>query len=197
MLIFFLPFDWAVDVFSQRSSSPHVISTRTANRTADSLRTTQMTTTGRDTKVQPRQITLAPVETTLMKVSPYLKYVFSVQPKSQDIKAWLICNLWPFFNLFIEGFYIYHECDNVADGQKARLLSPLISSSSSQICVQFYYYMYGVDSRNLLRVLTRKPGGVEENWKKTGFQSPAWLLGSVTVSKQATEEITVSTRRFM
>lgn len=178
----------------QRSSSPHVISTRTANLTADSHRTTQMTMTGRDTKVQPRQITLAPVETTLMKVSPncmvYLKHVFSVQLKS-------LTHLVFFKNHFIEGFYIYHESDNVANGQKARLLSPLISSTSSQICVQFRYYMYGADNENLLRVLTRKPGGVEESWKRTGSQSPSWLPGSVTVSKQTTEEITVSTRRFM
>lgn len=42
-----------------------------------------MTMTGRDTKDQPRQLKRAPVETTLMEVSPncmgYLKYVFSVQ----------------------------------------------------------------------------------------------------------------------
>lgn len=84
----------------------------------------------------------------------------------------------------------------MSNGKKARLLSPLISSTSSQICVQFRYYMYGVDSNNLLRVLTKRPGGEEENWNRTGIQSPSWLPGSVTVSKSTTEQITVSTRRF-
>lgn len=84
----------------------------------------------------------------------------------------------------------------MSNGKKARLLSPLISSTSSQICVQFRYYMYGVDSNNLLRVLTKRPDGEEENWNRTGIQSPSWLLGSVTVSKSTTEQITVSTRRF-
>lgn len=85
----------------------------------------------------------------------------------------------------------------MSNGKKARLLSPLISSTSSKICVQFRYYMYGIDSDNILRVLTKRPGGEEENWKRTGIQSPSWLLGSVTVSKSTTEQITVSTRRFI
>lgn len=52
--------------------------------------------------------------------------------------------------------------------------------------------MYGADSENLLRVLTRKSSGEEENWKKTGIVSPSWQLGSVTVSKATSEQITVS-----
>lgn len=52
--------------------------------------------------------------------------------------------------------------------------------------------MYGTDSDNALRVLTRRSDAEEVNWNRTGSQSPAWLLGSVTVSKTATEQITVS-----
>lgn len=85
----------------------------------------------------------------------------------------------------------------MSNGQKARLLSQLISSTSSQICVQFRYYMYGADNNNLLRVLTKRPGGEEENWRRSGIQSPSWLLGSVTVSKITTEQITVSMHRFL
>ncbi|KAM7377718.1 hypothetical protein PAMA_014158 [Pampus argenteus] len=90
-----------------------------------------------------------------------------------------------------KGYYIYHESDNVSNGQKALLLSPSLSSSASQICVQFRYYMYGLDSENVLRVLARRPGGDEEVWKKTGFQSPSWLTGSVTVSKPSSQSITI------
>ncbi|KAL2079742.1 hypothetical protein ACEWY4_025486 [Coilia grayii] len=82
-----------------------------------------------------------------------------------------------------KGFYIYHECDNVGNGQTARLLSPAISKGPEQICVQFYYYMYGSDNRNHLRVLA-KNGSVEEQvWLKDGIQSPSWLKGSVSVAK--------------
>lgn len=96
------------------------------------------------------------------------------------------------FNCCIEGYYIYHECDNVPNGKKARLLSPLISSTATEICIQFRYYMYGADFNNLLRVLTRKNSGDEEIWKKTGIVSPSWQLGSVTVSNAGREQITVS-----
>jgi len=98
-------------------------------------------------------------------------------------------------NLSAEGFYIYHESDNVANGQKVRLLSPALSSSATQICVQFRYYMYGSDNTNVFRVLTKRPGAEEEVWKKTGFQSPSWLKGSVTVSKSSSESVNVSVSR--
>lgn len=52
--------------------------------------------------------------------------------------------------------------------------------------------MYGADSDNVLRVLTRTDSGDEENWKKTGPVSPSWMPGSVTVSKAASDNITVS-----
>ncbi|CAL8241748.1 unnamed protein product [Merluccius merluccius] len=89
------------------------------------------------------------------------------------------------------GFYIYHECDNVVSGQNARLLSPALTTSATQICVQFRYYMYGTDD-NKLRVLTKRPGGPEsEVWMRKGLQSPSWLAGAVTVSKAASEQVDV------
>ncbi|KAF7650362.1 hypothetical protein LDENG_00127240, partial [Lucifuga dentata] len=89
------------------------------------------------------------------------------------------------------GYYVYQECDNVADGQKARLLSPTFTVAASQICLQFRYYMYGIDNRNVLRVLTKTSGTEVEVWKRTGIQSPSWLKGSVTVSKASSQSITL------
>lgn len=101
------------------------------------------------------------------------------------------------FHLSAEGYYIYHESDNVANGQKVRLLSPALSSPASQICVQFRYYMYGTDNQNVLRVLSKRPAGEEEVWKKTGIQSPSWLKGSVTVSTPSSQSTTVSVSRSL
>ncbi|XP_056156221.1 zonadhesin, like [Lampris incognitus] len=83
------------------------------------------------------------------------------------------------------GYYIYHECDNVANKQRARLLSPALSPSTKQVCVHFRYYMYGADMQNNLKVLVRSSGGDKEVWRKTGMQSPSWLAGAATVSKPA------------
>ncbi|XP_063043702.1 zonadhesin, like [Engraulis encrasicolus] len=82
-----------------------------------------------------------------------------------------------------KGFYIYHECDNVGNKQTARLLSPALSMGPEQICVQFYYYMYGADNQNQLRVLAKRASTEEEVWLKSGMQSPSWLKGSVSVAK--------------
>ncbi|XP_076013062.1 zonadhesin, like [Genypterus blacodes] len=90
-----------------------------------------------------------------------------------------------------KGYYIYHECDNVANKQNARLLSPALTSSASQICIQFRYYMYGTDSQNVLKVLAKTPEAEGEVWKKTGIQSPSWLTGSVTVTKPSSQSLTV------
>ncbi|KAL4006244.1 lactase-phlorizin hydrolase [Sarotherodon galilaeus] len=90
-----------------------------------------------------------------------------------------------------EGYYIYHEGDNVSNRQKARLLSPPITSSASEICVQFKYYMYGIDNANNLRILAKLPSSEEEVWKRTGIQSPTWLTGSVTVPKPSSQSITI------
>ena len=91
-----------------------------------------------------------------------------------------------------EGFYIYHEGDNVGNGQTARLISPAISTGPDQICVQFHYYMYGSDNRNLLRVLVKRGSSEEQVWERAGMQSPSWLSGSVSVSKPLGTSLEVS-----
>ncbi|XP_028330836.1 zonadhesin, like isoform X2 [Gouania willdenowi] len=90
-----------------------------------------------------------------------------------------------------KGFYIYQECDNMSNGQKIRLLSTTLSTSASQICVQFHYFMYGSDNTNVLRVLSKTGGEELEVWKKTGIQSPSWLKASITVSKPSTDPMTI------
>ncbi|XP_034146574.1 zonadhesin, like isoform X2 [Esox lucius] len=90
-----------------------------------------------------------------------------------------------------KGYYIYHEGDNVSNGQKARLLSPALTSTSSQICVQFRYYMYGYDSNNYLRVLAKRPSSEEKVWEKRGIQSPSWLGASITVAKPTEQTLTI------
>ncbi|KAI5609967.1 zonadhesin isoform X2 [Silurus asotus] len=90
-----------------------------------------------------------------------------------------------------KGFYIYQEADNVSNGQKTRLLSPVIGSTPAQICVQFRYYMYGADDSNTLTVLAKRPGAEEMLWQKTGIQSPSWLGAAVTVSQPTGQSVEI------
>lgn len=94
---------------------------------------------------------------------------------------------------FAEGFFIYTECDNVFNGGLSGLKSPSLSTKATQICVQFHFYMYGSESDNVLRILAKRPGGMEDEiWKKTGYQSPSWLKGEVTVTKPSKDNVIVS-----
>ncbi|KAJ0006358.1 hypothetical protein NQD34_013631 [Periophthalmus magnuspinnatus] len=90
-----------------------------------------------------------------------------------------------------KGYYIYHECDNVPNGGKARVLSPTLSPTASQFCIQFRYYMYGSDNKNALRVFVKNSGSDMEVWKKMGIQSPSWLKGEVTVSRPSSGSVSV------
>ncbi|XP_053089075.1 zonadhesin, like isoform X2 [Pangasianodon hypophthalmus] len=90
-----------------------------------------------------------------------------------------------------EGYYIYQEADNVSNGQKTRLLSPVLSSTPAQICVQFRYYMYGALDHNTLTVLAKRPGVEEMLWQKIGIQSPSWLGAAITVSKPVEQSVEI------
>ncbi|KAK1797051.1 hypothetical protein P4O66_008443, partial [Electrophorus voltai] len=98
------------------------------------------------------------------------------------------------------GYYIYQEGDNVINGMKTRLFSPVITTTTApQICVQFHYYMYGSDAHNTLTILAKRSGIEEQLWQKTGIQSPSWLRAAVTVPKPAGEVVEIvfeATRGF-
>ncbi|XP_019745150.1 zonadhesin-like, partial [Hippocampus comes] len=51
--------------------------------------------------------------------------------------------------------------------------------------------MYGLDNSNVLRLLAKRPNREDELWVKTGFQSPSWLKGAVTVSNSTNQELTI------
>ncbi|KAG9274255.1 zonadhesin-like [Astyanax mexicanus] len=89
------------------------------------------------------------------------------------------------------GYYIYHEADNVANGKKARLLSPVINTAPAKICVQFNYFMYGSDTSNTLTVLAKRPTTEETLWQKVGIQSPSWLGAAITVDKPAGQPVEI------
>lgn len=80
----------------------------------------------------------------------------------------------------------------MASRQTARLTSPALHSSLPQICVQFWYYMYGSDHLNHLAVLVHDSDTEEKVWEKVGFQSPSWLGADLTVTRPAGQTVNVS-----
>ncbi|XP_013875970.1 MAM domain-containing glycosylphosphatidylinositol anchor protein 1 isoform X1 [Austrofundulus limnaeus] len=93
-----------------------------------------------------------------------------------------------------EGYYMYIEASRPrAQGDKARLLSPLFNVSSVKgpkgsgrmpYCVSFYYHMKGkhIGTLNvLLRVRSIAPVD-SVVWTKSGHQGPVWRKASVDIS---------------
>ncbi|CAF4185562.1 unnamed protein product, partial [Rotaria sp. Silwood2] len=76
------------------------------------------------------------------------------------------------------GYYLYIETSSPQiAGQKARIISPMYTPSSS-ICLKFYYHMYG-PSIGILNVLIA--GTQRLLWTKSGNLGNRWRFGHVTV----------------
>ncbi|XP_019613806.1 PREDICTED: MAM and LDL-receptor class A domain-containing protein 1-like isoform X1 [Branchiostoma belcheri] len=79
------------------------------------------------------------------------------------------------------GFYIFIDSSDNTEGQKAQLVSPVITDGSP--CqFRFFYHMQG---RNIgsLRVLVRnvEDESTQEVWRREGQQGRGWLFASVNI----------------
>ncbi|XP_032302492.1 IgGFc-binding protein-like [Coturnix japonica] len=78
-----------------------------------------------------------------------------------------------------KGYFIYQEASNLIPFDTNRLESPDIVVSQ-KICIDFWYYMFGSEDRNELRVLIQDSTGEFMAWSRKGNQSSSWIYGSVT-----------------
>ncbi|ELK06921.1 Zonadhesin [Pteropus alecto] len=90
----------------------------------------------------------------------------------------------PFGMLFNrEGGFIYLEANNFSRaGQSFRLVSRPFCAPGA-VCVEFAYYMYGLEEGTKLRLLLGSPAGSSPTslWQRIGSQSPDWLNVSITI----------------
>ena len=90
--------------------------------------------------------------------------------------------------LYTTGHYIYIEASAPrAPGQKARVLSPTLPSSSGE-CLQFYYHMYGA-GMGTLNVYTQVGAQQTNIWTRKGNQGNKWLLGQVTLKNPSSFKV--------
>lgn len=74
-------------------------------------------------------------------------------------------------------------------GQKARLLSPTISTTQSS-CVSFYYHMFGLHIGSL-NIYVKQTALGTPIWTMTGNQRNSWILGQFTLSATTNFQVTV------
>ncbi|XP_067879874.1 zonadhesin-like [Heterodontus francisci] len=90
-----------------------------------------------------------------------------------------------------KGYYIYPEASNLLPKETVRLESQPLKVSSN-VCVEFSYYMYSsLDHKATLRVLVRDGPNEILMWNRTMPQSHAWLSGAMTIPGQAARSIRV------
>ncbi|XP_072266263.1 IgGFc-binding protein-like [Pyxicephalus adspersus] len=88
------------------------------------------------------------------------------------------------------GYYLYQEATNLIPGDTTRLVSPILSIYGD-ICIDFWYHMYGSENENQLKVLVKDDTGTHDVWQRKGQQGSDWLYGSVTVSLSEENSIQV------
>lgn len=85
------------------------------------------------------------------------------------------------FVSFPEGSYIYVEASNGVVGP-VRLFSRTITPTHVNMCLKFWYFMYGRDVANLRVYIftgTRFNRNMNPHWRKSGSQQEKWLLGKI------------------
>ncbi|XP_055876552.1 MAM and LDL-receptor class A domain-containing protein 1-like isoform X1 [Biomphalaria glabrata] len=63
----------------------------------------------------------------------------------------------------VYGTYVYVEASSRSPGQKARLISPLINTGSSRLCLVFFTFMYGDNMGNLTVYVTQPNRNINSN----------------------------------
>ena len=82
-----------------------------------------------------------------------------------------------------DGYYVYLECSELAEGVCARLVSRQVNfGHSGSRCLQFSYHMFG-ETVDKLEIVIRDYSGRELSvWGRVGNHGNEWLPGSVTLS---------------
>ncbi|KAF2978522.1 hypothetical protein EK904_011288 [Melospiza melodia maxima] len=78
-----------------------------------------------------------------------------------------------------KGYFIYQEASNLIPFDTNRLESP-DTVVSGKICIDFWYYMFGSEEMNELRVLIQDSSGQSVVWHRKGNQSSFWEYGAIT-----------------
>ena len=69
-------------------------------------------------------------------------------------------------------------------GDKAWLLSPVLPPTSNELCLSFYYYMYGQDV-GTLNVRIKSVGGSNVTlpvWSSSGERGDRWLWAQISIN---------------
>ncbi|KAH9500542.1 hypothetical protein Btru_072226, partial [Bulinus truncatus] len=79
------------------------------------------------------------------------------------------------------GHYIYLEATTRAPSEATSILSPSLTINDSNVCLRFWYSMYG-DTMGELQVYYLYNRTRQLLWNRAGNQGPWWLMAEVSIS---------------
>ncbi|CAM4606866.1 unnamed protein product [Lepidochelys olivacea] len=88
------------------------------------------------------------------------------------------------------GYFIYQEASNLIPFDTNRIESPEIVVSG-EICIDFWYHMFGSEDLNELKVIVQNEGVEALKWSRKGNQSSSWIYGFTTVTFMTERRIKV------
>jgi hypothetical protein len=94
------------------------------------------------------------------------------------------CNMsFQFLILYVSGgMYMHIEASNAARNAKAQLVSPDVTVPG-ELCLQFYYHMYGSHIGTLNVNITTKYQSKYNVWSLSGNQGNMWKKGIVGINE--------------
>ncbi|CAF0847412.1 unnamed protein product, partial [Rotaria sordida] len=82
-------------------------------------------------------------------------------------------------------YYIYIEASSPQkEGDRAGLISPVITKSQRTLCFQFYFHMWGQNIGSLqISTIQNTPNGQQQNviWERNETQAKVWRLGQINL----------------
>ncbi|KAI8780792.1 MAM and LDL-receptor class A domain-containing protein 2, partial [Biomphalaria glabrata] len=79
------------------------------------------------------------------------------------------------------GHYVYMEATTRAPSSKTSIISPNLSLNVTNVCLKFWYSMYG-DTMGELSVYRLSNGSRQQVWHRAGNQGSQWLMAEVSVA---------------
>nr|XP_016853067.1 PREDICTED: IgGFc-binding protein [Anolis carolinensis] len=90
------------------------------------------------------------------------------------------------------GHFVYQEASNLLPLEANRLESPRLAVVGD-ICIDFWFHMFGSEEANELKVVVVAEGGREDTaWSRKGNQGSAWIHGFTSVHFPKEENIKVA-----
>ncbi|CAH2247939.1 c-binding -like [Pelobates cultripes] len=89
------------------------------------------------------------------------------------------------------GYFLYQEASNLVPNDMVRLDSAILTITGD-VCVDFWYHMYGSELNNKLSILVADETGQTVYWQRIGNQGDFWQYGSFTIHTTEAKNIQIS-----